>query len=202
MQLPPRRPLPLPLRRPLVVAALLALAGCAEGSFTPSLVPVAPDAAHAMPPQALHGLDVARPNACEVQSVFAPLLTRTLARDAKGIPTRWIESWLVTDCGAPRTLRVEMIRGPGELRPIALVPGKGRARAALQEPAVLAVLQAIPQSDCRERMVVDSAIEGPPAPGATTWTEIWQVDACGKRERVRVTFRDDAAGPSFAIRSD
>ncbi len=132
--------------------------------------------------------------------------------DASGKPTEgvWKESIRVDGCGPERILNaMTQVQSNGTLQTSPLLPGTTIADPQLQRDSVqyaAAGMGSMP-SGCNQGGVVntqfvgvDGQPPGTPQPAnaaAKPWTEIWTLEACGKRAEVRMSFTPDATGTAI-----
>ena len=122
----------------------------------------------------------------------------------------WKESIRVDGCGPPRLLNaMTQVKPDGSLLTTPLLPGTTIADPQLQRDSVqyaAAGMGSLPPG-CNQGGVVDTryvGLEGEP-PGTRLaegqaprpWTEVWTLEACGKRANVMMQFSPDATGTAI-----
>jgi hypothetical protein len=107
-------------------------------------------------------------------------------------------------CGAHRTLNaLAIVRKPGELVTLPLLPGSTRGSPILERDAARYAMTAFlaGQKGCTDAYIADTAATPPPATaaGATRqpWEELWTVVGCGHAGQVRMHFTPDATGTTI-----
>ena len=123
--------------------------------------------------------------------------------DERGRPQSgsWIEHVTMEGCGRTRQLNVlAMVRAPGMLATVPLLPGTTRADPLLQKDGALyAFTAAVDPRKCEPVFIADTAYVGPLGqaslvPGKPGWSERWTVSRCGEPVAVDMGFMPDATG--------
>jgi hypothetical protein len=162
--------------------------------------------------QAAQAVADMQPDACPKAAYVTTgeiALLQPLKLDAKGRPVAgmWKESVNETGCDSNRVLNALTTVAPnGVLHTRPLLPGSTITDPQLQEDSVqyaAAGMGDMPPG-CDEGGVVDTRFAGvdgeppgtkPPSGGILKpWTEIWTLEACGKRAQVTMHFIPDPSG--------
>ncbi len=182
----------------------------------PTLLPLLTTPEHrAALVRATHAMDPPGTPACPDATYtttgdIAILVPPRLDSAGKVVQGVWKESITANDCGPPRLLNaMTQVQPGGALLTTPLLPGTTIADPQLQKDSVqyaAAGMGSLPPG-CNQGEVVDTQYVGldgePPgtrlAPGQAPrpWTEVWALEACGKRANVTMQFTPDATGTAI-----
>jgi hypothetical protein len=165
--------------------------------------------------EAAHAVDIPGATSCDTATYVTTgeigiLEPPRLDAEGKVASGAWKESILETGCGTSRLLNALTEVAPdGSLETRALLPGTTITDPELQRDSVkyaAAGMGDMPPG-CDEGGVIDTKFIGVdgaprgvlPVPGASTrpWSELWTLQACGKRAEVTMHFRPDATGTAI-----
>ena len=124
-----------------------------------------------------------------------------IAFDAAGVPANgsWRTQISVNRCGAQVIHNVLYQASDGKIVPNGMFPGLTRTPLKMQDAVAIKMrsfLQAaLPASDCRLFVIMDTQIERQPSTTSPDrWTERWSIQQCDRLDDVLIDFQLDTRG--------
>ena len=184
-----------------------------QTDLPPTLLPLLTSPEHrAALLRAVHAVEPAGAPACpdanyQTTGAIATLLPPRLDASGKVVQGVWKESIRAEGCGPSRLLNaMTQVQPDGTLQTTPLLPGTTIADPQLQRDSVqyaAAGMGSMPPG-CNQGEVVDTRYVGldgrspgtqqPVDASPRAWTELWTLEACGKRAAVTMQFTPDATG--------